>query len=144
MSDKASSFTGLRLALAAIIAHAVVLSFHSAAHQILGVEASPAQLIYIVVVIMAAPIVACILLWKRLMIIGAWLLVCSLAGAFVFGIFHHFVAISPDHISRVAELPQHNWVILFQVTAALLAGVEAFGIWAGRRILSKVEAEDES
>jgi hypothetical protein len=128
----------LRLALLTIIVHAVVVSLHSAAHQVLGVEASPGQLIYIVLVIMVAPLAAGILLWKRLKTEGALLLIGSLYGSFVFGVFNHFVAMSPDHVKRVGELPQKSWVFVFQITAALLALVEAFGMWAGIRLLRKV------
>ncbi|MDT4896091.1 MAG: hypothetical protein QOH25_1168 [Acidobacteriota bacterium] len=127
----------IRLALAVIIAHTVVLSLHSAAHQVLGVEASQAQLFFIVIVIMIAPLVAGLLLWKRMLTAGAVLMVCSMAGALIFGVYNHFVAISPDHVSHIARLPQKNWAIIFQTTAALLALVEAFGIWAGIRTLKK-------
>lgn len=127
----------IRLALAAVIAHAVVLSLHAAAHQILGVEASQAQLFFIVIVIMVAPLAAGLLLWRR-MTAGAALMVCSMAGSLIFGVYNHFVAISPDHVSHVARLPQKSWAIIFQITAALLALVEAFGVWAGLRTLKKV------
>lgn len=128
----------IRLVLATIIAHAVVGAFHSAAHQILGVQVSLGQLIYIILVIMLAPLVAGLLLWKRLRTEGAALLICSLAGSLIFGVFNHFVMNTPDHVSHVANLPQKNWVFVFQITAVLLTLVEAFGIWAGMRTLNKV------
>jgi hypothetical protein len=129
---------GLRLALLIIIIHAVVGSLHAAAHQVLGVELSLLQLIYIILVIMLAPLAAGILFWKRLKTEGGALLVCSLAGSLIFGVFNHFVGMSPDHVSRVAELPQKSWAFVFQITALLLALVEAFGIWAGLRVLKSV------
>jgi hypothetical protein len=138
MRGETSAPDGLRLALSMIIVHAVVVSLHSAAHQALGVQASPLQLIYIVLVIMLAPLVAGLLLWKSLKTAGALLLVCSLAGSLIFGIFNHFIAISPDHVKSVAALPQKGWAFVFQITAALLALVEAFGIWAGIGLLKKV------
>lgn len=128
----------IRLALATIIAHLVVVSLHAAAHQILGVEASQAQLFFIVIVIMVAPLLAGLLLWKRVLTAGAVLMVCSMTGSLIFGVYNHFVAISPDHVSHVARLPQKSWAIIFQITAALLALVEAFGVWAGLRTLKKV------
>ena len=127
----------LRLAIATIIAHAVVGALHAAAHQILGVEVSSTQLIFIVTVITLAPLVAAVLLWKRVKTFGAMLMICSIAGSLVFGVYNHFMASSPDHVSHVARLPQKTWTIIFQITAALLALIEAFGIWAGRRTLKK-------
>jgi hypothetical protein len=126
-----------RLALAVIIVHAVVGSLHSTAHQILGIQVSLAQLIYIVLIIMVAPLAAGILFLKRLKTEGAVLLICSLFGSLIFGVFNHFVANTTDHVSHVGTLPQKFWAIVFQITAVLLALVEAFGIWAGMRVLNK-------
>jgi uncharacterized membrane protein len=138
MNGETSMPNEIRLALATIIVHAVVVSLHAAAHQILGVQASLVQLIYIVLVIMVAPLAAGLLLWKGLKTEGAALLVCSLMGSLIFGVFNHFVMNTPDHVSHVGELPQKSWALVFQITAALLALVEAFGIWAGMRALNKV------
>lgn len=138
MKSEALAVDGRRLALMTIIVHTVVAFVHGAAHEVLGVQLSRAQLIYIVLVIMLAPLAAGLLLWKGLKTEGAALLVCSLFGALIFGVFNHFVSMSPDHVSHVAALPQKSWAFVFSVTAALLALVEAFGIWAGLRVLKKV------
>jgi Na+/proline symporter len=137
MKESSSTSRALRFALAIIIAHAAVGSLHAAAHQILGVEASPLQLLFIIAIIMLAPLVAALLLWKRVAATGALLLVASMAGSLIFGVFNHFVAISPDHVSHVAMMPQKFWALIFQITAALLALLEALGIWAGIRLLKK-------
>lgn len=84
---------------------------------------------------MLAPLVAGLLLMKRMRAIGALLLACSMAGSLLFGVYNHFVLISPDHVSHVGALPQKFWAFIFQMTAALLALVEALGIWAGIRML---------
>lgn len=137
MKERSSSSRTIRIALAIIIAHAAVVAMHAAAHQILGVEASPIQLVFIVTVIMLAPLVAGLLLWKKVRTIGALLLACSMAGSLIFGVYNHFVLISPDHVSHVGALPQKFWALIFQITAALLAFVEALGIWAGIRSLKE-------
>ena len=54
-----------------------------------------------------------------------------MAGALVFGVYNHFVASSPDHVSHVAVVASGGWVIVFQVTAALLVIIEAFGCLVG-------------
>jgi Na+/proline symporter len=128
----------VRLALFFVVAHFAVVSLHSAAHQVLGVQASQLQLVFIVAVIIVAPLVAGLLLWKERHAAGALLLVSSMVGSLIFGVYNHFVAISPDHVSHVGGLPQKNWAFIFQATAFLLALVEAFGIWAAIRALKKV------
>lgn len=143
MKEDASTDDGLRLALLAVFIHLVFGAVHAVAHQILGVELSWLQLIYIVLVITLAPLVAALLFWKRLKNEGAALLFISLAGSLMFGVFNHFLAISPDHVSRVGELPRKSWVFLFQITAVLLALSEAFGIWAAWRVLKKADTGNQ-
>jgi hypothetical protein len=137
MEGETSTLKEFRPVLAIIVVHAIVGSLHATAHQILGIQLSQAQLIYIVVIIMLAPLAAGILFLKRLKTEGAALLVCSMAGSLIFGVFNHFVMNTPDHVSHVAALPQKSWAIVFQITAVLLALTEAFGIWAGMRALNK-------
>jgi hypothetical protein len=66
------------------------------------------------------------------------LLAGSMAGSMLFGIYYHFLEISPDHVSRVGALPQKFWALIFKISAVLLALVEAAGVWAGMRVLRKV------
>lgn len=84
---------------------------------------------------MLAPLAAGLLLWKRMKTAGALLLAASMAGSLIFGVYNHFVALSPDHVSHVGLLPQKFWALIFQITAVLLVLIEATGIWAGMRTL---------
>ena len=143
MKERGYRSSVARLALAAVVAHAAVLVAHSTAHEILGVKASPAQLVFIVAVIIVAPLVAGLLLWKRKGKAGAWLLICSMVGSLVFGIYYHFVADTTDHVSHVARMTPAGWAVVFQATALLLALIEAFGAWAGWSVLKKSEARYE-
>jgi Na+/proline symporter len=140
MTERQNTSGVRRLALAAVIAHAIVLIFHSAAHQILGVEASPTQTLFIVTVIITAPVLAGILLWRRVERFGAVLLTCSMAGSLIFGVYNHFVVSSPDHVSHVSGMSPASWAIIFQVTAFLLALTEALGVFAGTLTLKKSPA----
>lgn len=128
-----------RLALAAIIAHIVVLSFHSAAHLILGVEASPVQNLFIYTVIIIAPPLSGFLLWKGVSKPGAALLAGAMAGSLIFGVYNHYVGMSADHVSQVALMSPSSWALIFQITALLLALIEVFGIGAGILILKEAE-----
>lgn len=135
MKESSSTSRTIKFAMVTIVAHAAVGSLHAAAHQTLGVELSPLQLLFILAVIMLAPLIAALLLWKRMTATGATLLAGSMAGSLIFGVYNHFVAISPDHVSHVGAMPQKFWALIFQITAALLTLVEALGIWAGIRLL---------
>ena len=126
-----------RFALIVIIAHAVISSLHGSAHRRLGIELSPAQLVFIAIVIIVAPLLAGLLIWKGTRTAGALLLAFSMAGAFLFGVINHFVLISPDHVQHVPGLPGSPRVLLFQITAVLLALVEAIGVIAGLMALKR-------
>ncbi len=127
----------VRLALYAVAAHAAVLVVHSTAHEILGVKATTAQLVFIVAVIIAAPLVAGLLLWKGKARAGALVLACSMAGALAFGVYYHFVADTPDHVAHVGRMSPAGWAVAFQASALLLALTEALGAWAGVSVLKK-------
>jgi hypothetical protein len=112
----------------AVVVHAFIAALHGAAHSDLGIQMSMAENAFIDSVIVAAPILAAIALWTRLSRFGALLLAVSMAGALVFGAYHHYVAISPDH---VAHLPAGNLQGLFRTTAVWLVISEAAGVAVG-------------
>lgn len=121
----------LRLtALAVVVFHFVVVVLHSIAHEVLAVKATPAQLAFIIPVIIVAPVVAG-LMRRRLEKSGMVLLTASMVGSFVFGVYYHFVADTIDHVAHVAHLQPVFWSQMFQVTAYLLAVSEMFGAMVG-------------
>jgi hypothetical protein len=109
----------------AVLAHLVVNLLHGQAHTTLGVGLNSWQQLYVVTVILLAPLVALVLSFTRYIRAGLWLLVVSMLGSFIFGGLHHYILISPDH---VAHLPPGDARGLFRVTALLLLVTEAFGI----------------
>jgi hypothetical protein len=125
---------GVGFAIAIVVAHLAVNLFHGWAHERLAIEISPAEKVFVVVVILVAPIIAGVLLLLRARRMGAWLLAVSMAGALAFGIYKHFVAAGPD---RALSLPYSGWAVVFQVSAVLLVVTEAAGCWAGFRILRR-------
>ena len=70
-----------------------------------------------------APLVGSLLLWMRLDALGGWTIVLSMASALFFGVYHHYVMVSPDN---VAHLPPGNAAAqsVFVGTAAGLALLE--------------------
>jgi hypothetical protein len=120
------------------VIHAIAHSLHGLAHQEIPVPLSLLQTIFIGTVILLAPILAAVLLWTNFHRIGGWLLLSSMAGSILFGIYNHFIVISPDHISQVSIL---GWGLLFQITAILILIVDglgaAIGLWSLKSMQQK-------
>jgi hypothetical protein len=93
----------------------------------LGIGMKAWQNIYIYVVILLAPIVSAVLLWRRSRA-GFLLLGLSMAGSFLFGLAYHFVLPGADN---AMSLHAHPWTLTFQVSAVLLALVELTGAGVG-------------
>lgn len=116
--------------------HFLTVVLHSAAHEALSVKASPAQLAFIIPVIIVAPVVAALALPKSLRA-GAASLAASLLGSFVFGLYYHFVADTHDHVAHVAHLRPAFWSAVFRVTAYLLLVSELAGAAVGALLVVK-------
>ncbi len=120
------------LALGIIVFHLVLNLLHGAAHQHYEIPLEMWQQLFVWVVIFATPLAAGgLLLWRHLLA-GAWLLLASMAGALVFGVYFHFLLVGPDHISSVNL---EGWGMLFFATAFFLAAVEAWGVTVALRLL---------
>jgi len=123
----------VRYATFIVIQHFVILCLHAFAHVKLEVWASLLGNVFIVVIIWIAPIVAMILLRQQRYPAGVILFLSSMVGSLLFGVYNHFIAISPDHVYHIPAGEERE---LFQITAALLALVELVGsivgIWAWR------------
>jgi len=125
-----------RLAILLVVLHAFITTPHSRAHTNLHIEMDGWQNIYIFLVILIAPIVAAVLIWKRKRP-GFVMLALSMTGSFVFGVYYHFLATGSDN---VFTLPASSWTLTFQLSAWLLAIIELAGaIVAFSGIASRVE-----
>ncbi|HEX7333082.1 MAG TPA: hypothetical protein VF290_16380 [Pyrinomonadaceae bacterium] len=122
------------MALGVVVIHFAVVVLHSIAHEVLAVKASPAQLAFIIPVIIVAPVVAGIVL-TRFARAGTILLTASMFGSLVFGVYYHFIADTIDHVAHVAFLEPVFWSQIFQLTAFLLALAEMFGTGLGLILL---------
>jgi hypothetical protein len=116
------------LSTVAVVAHLVVSIVHGNAHERLVVGLSNWQNIYVMTVIIAAPLIAMALIWTRYAQMGLVLLAISMAGSLIFGVAYHYVVISPDHVSH---LPPGDAQGLFRTTALLLVLTEVFGVAVG-------------
>jgi hypothetical protein len=133
MKPKPSRFAAW-LGTAAVVVHGVPLVLHGMAHAQLGIYL-PSVLanIYIGVVLYAAPVVAACLLWAGRVRLGAWVLVGSMLGSLIFEGYHHFLVMSPDHVSQV---PAGTWGDIFRITAVASAITEVLAGAAGIVILA--------
>lgn len=101
----------------AVVTHLIVVWLHGQAHTRLSVGLSDWQQVYVLAVIVVAPLVALALAFTRYVRAGVWLLFASMLGSLIFGVIYHYIIISPDH---VAHLPAGEARGLFRVTAVLL------------------------
>lgn len=120
----------------AVLVHLVVSIVHGRAHESLAVGLSSWQNLYVLTVIVIAPLVAMALIWTRYARTGLRLLVVSMAGSLIFGIAYHYVVISPDHVSHI---PPGDAQGLFRTTAMLLVLTELFGVLVGLWGLRKIQ-----
>jgi hypothetical protein len=111
-----------------VLAHFVVNVVHGRAHGELGVGLSEWQTIYVITVILMAPLIAIPWLWTRYARVGLLMLVISMAGSLIFGVIYHYVIVSPDHVSH---LPPGAAQGVFRMSALLLALIELFGLVVG-------------
>ena len=107
------------------LAHLIVNILHGQAHTKLGVGLSNWQQIYVITVVLLAPLVALALAFTRYARAALWILLVSMLGALIFGLCYHYVIISPDH---VAHLPAGHARGLFRTTALLLLITEGLGV----------------
>ena len=120
------------LATLFVVAHLAVGVIHTLAHEGLGVGLTHFQDLFVNGVYVGLPILAAVLVWTRLHRVGAVVLLASIAASLVFGVWYHFVFVSPDH---VAHLPQGGQRLLFRITAGLMTLVDAGGVWLGAMLL---------
>ena len=126
-----------RIAAAAsliVVLHLAVSVVHGQAHERLGVGLDDWQNGFVWTVIVIGPLASAALVWTRYRRLGAAGLGVSMLGALLFGLYFHFVAVSPDHVSH---LPAGDAQDLFVATAILLVPIEAagaaFGFWSWRK-----------
>jgi hypothetical protein len=113
-----------RLSYAVVLANALVLLLHDAAHRDLGIPLDAWQKAFVYTVIVPGPIVALLVL-HRAPRGGYALLLVSMLGSLLFGLHHHYGVVSPDHVDH---LPAGEARALFRLTAFSMAFVEAAGV----------------
>jgi len=86
------------------------------------------QWAYVICVIYLVPMAAAVLLWTPYRLAGAWLLLASMLGSFVFDLSYHFLIDGPDNVST---LQPGAWLVPFWVSAVLLVAASGLGVLVG-------------
>lgn len=97
--------------------------WHGSAHSAIDIQLSGLQNLYVFAVVLTAPVVGVALLWSRFRDIGVWLFAISMVGACLFGVYYHYILVSPDNIAHLpaASADAHTQFIR---SAAVIAVVE--------------------
>jgi hypothetical protein len=121
-----------KYATAIVVAHLLVNIAHGLAHRKLSVGLASLALIFVIVVVLILPLLAMGCLWTAKKRLGLILLSLSMFGSLLFGLYHHFLAVSPDHVRLQ---PRSPWGTTFVLTAYLLLITEAIGTYVGVHFL---------
>ncbi len=113
-----------RLIVLAACLHLLAVGFHAAAHHLAVVPNTPGQIVYIVLVVILAPIVALAMVRRRAVSAAALLLGLALLGSLIFGVVFHYVLHSPDLVATVTG----RGAGLFATTSGILALTDGVGV----------------
>jgi sec-independent protein translocase protein TatC len=91
-----------RVAVSTLAAvHLAATIWHGSAHSVLAVTLPPAKNLFVLVVIVILPVLAAALAWTRWIKPAVWLFALSMLAALAFGVYHHYLVVSPDHVAHL-------------------------------------------
>jgi hypothetical protein len=116
-----------RIVITVLVAvHLVASLWHGKLHSQLSINLSPTQTLFVLVVILLAPIVAAAVVWTRYAFSGVWVFFLSMLGSFLFGVYHHYVMVSSDNINFLPgsdSASHHQFALSAGVIALLELGI---------------------
>ena len=128
-----------KILITALVAiHLVASLWHGNLHSQLSINLSPKQTLFVLVVILVAPIVAAALVWTRYLSSGLWVFFLSMLGSLLFGVYHHYVMVSSDNINFLPgiDTASHHE---FALSAGVIALLELASTLYGAFCLGRVE-----
>ena len=81
--------------------HFVGNLWHGDAHTTLEIALPSIKIVFVAIVVLAAPILGAVLTWTRFMGSGCWIVGASMVGSVVFSVYHHYVMISIDNVEHL-------------------------------------------
>ena len=105
-----------------VVVHLVATLWHAAAHSTLAIDLPFIKNVFVAVVVLAGPVVAAALIWTRHEATALWLFAGTMLGALLFGVYHHYVLVSPDNIHHLpaGAAPDHATFISSAAAIGLL------------------------
>ena len=115
-----------------VVAHLLVNIAHGLVHRELRIGLTPFGSAFVIVIVLAFPLIVMGLVWTSKRRLGLILLSVSMLGSLFFGWYHHFFVGGPDHVHAQSISP---WGTTFIVTAYGLLITEAIGAYIGFHFL---------
>jgi hypothetical protein len=123
-----------------VIVHLIASLWHGSAHTHLGIELSTEQALFIYIIVIIAPVVAAILVCTRYALTGLWVFFLSMLGSFLFGVYQHYMLVSPDNINHLpTSTPESH--SHFIASAGVIAVVELASALYGAFCLGRYHAQ---
>jgi len=91
-----------------VVIHLAATLWHGGAHEALAIALTPAQNVFVYVVILLGPLLAAGLVWTRFVAAALWLFTLSMLGALLFGVYHHYILVSPDNVAHLPDGSAHD------------------------------------
>lgn len=126
-----------------VAVHLAATLWHGSLHSQLSINLSPAQTLFVFVVILGAPILGAALVWTRYVSSGLWVFFLSMLGGLLFGVYHHYVMVSPDNINFLpgTDAESHHQ---FTISAGAIALLELASALYGAFCLGSRHAKEFS
>jgi len=119
-----------------VLAHHVISYMHGGAHTELAIPMALWQTAFINIIIVLVPLVGVVLVWTAYRRIGLYAVITGSIGALLFGILHHYMLVSSDHISHLPPAAAHVHAT-FQWTAGAIAMLEGIAASAAAYFLGR-------
>ncbi len=105
-------------------------------HLLLLVKVQPSMptlVLPLLIVVNIIPLMALIAFWRGWRRLAGWMVIIPLGVALVIGCYTHFLSGGTDSVFR---MPPGEWRSSFQVSAVMLAILEALGCWVGFQMVA--------
>jgi hypothetical protein len=111
---------------AVVLLHLLVSLVHGSAHGTAGVGLNAPSMAFVLIVIIAGPLVGLAWMWKN-PVRGARIIGVTMAASLLFGLINHFIIAGPDRVDHVVAHAR----TMFELTALLLVLTEVAGAVLG-------------
>jgi hypothetical protein len=120
--------------------HLLASLWHGSAHRQLAIDLPPEKTLFVFLVILLGPVVAAGLVWTRYSSVGLTVFFSSMLAALLFGVYHHYVLVSPDNVNHLPNgIPEFH--AQFVTSACIIALLELASALYGAFCLGLLHAQ---